>query len=314
MPDYAWCGHQARVHGATMPPTLDEPKRMQCMEVWGGNHAVDTGVIMAGLDAWLFSRPHGDGVAGGDIHYVSSCAAGMITRLLVADVAGHGQGVSDVAANLRKLMRRYINYHDQTQFIREMDREFADLTRAPGSFATAVAITFESVGNRFKMCNAGHPSPLRYSTRTRRWEAMDRPRDNTDRLANIPLGIDSDGSYSQVETRLDVGDLVLCYTDSLTESRDANGELLGVEGLLRILSQIDVTNLQRMIPTLLEKVELARAGNLAQDDVTALLMRPNGMLPRIPLKSYLLIPFHLMRSRITRLWEGDRRVTRVGTR
>ena len=44
-----------------MTATLDEPKRMQCMEVWGGNHAVDTGVIMAGLDAWLYSRQHGQG-------------------------------------------------------------------------------------------------------------------------------------------------------------------------------------------------------------------------------------------------------------
>ena len=285
-----------------MTTTLDEPKRMQCMEVWGGNHAVDTGVIMAGLDAWLYSRPHGEGAAGGDIHYVSSCAAGMITRLLVADVSGHGPAVSDVAMHLRKLMRRYINYHDQTKFIREIDREFADLKRAPGSFATAVAITFESVGNRFTMCNAGHPPPLRYSARRRRWEVIARPADEADALSNIPLGIDTDGCYSQVETHLDVGDLVLCYTDSLTESRDADGELLGVEGLLRILAQIDVVDLPRIIPTLLEQIEQTREGNLSQDDVTALLFRPNGLRPRIPLRSYLLIPYHLIRSRIGRLW------------
>lgn len=285
-----------------MTATLDEPKRMQCMEVWGGNHAVDTGVIMAGLDAWLYSRPHGEGAAGGDIHYVSSCAAGMITRLLVADVSGHGPAVSDVAMHLRKLMRRYINYHDQTKFIREIDREFADLKKAPGAFATAVAITFESVGNRFAMCNAGHPPPLRYSTRRRRWEAMTRPPDDVDALANIPLGIDTGGCYNQVETRLDVGDLVLCYTDSLTESRGADGELLGVEGLLRILRQIDVTDLPRIIPTLLETIEQTREGNLSQDDVTALLFRPNGLRPRLPLRTYLLIPYHLVRARIGRMW------------
>ena len=285
-----------------MTATLDEPKRMQCMEVWGGNHAVDTGVIMAGLDAWLYSRPHGQGSAGGDIHYVSSCAAGMITRLLVADVCGHGSAVSDVAMHLRKLMRRYVNYHDQTKFIREIDREFADLKRAPGAFATAVAITFECVGNRFVMCNAGHPPPLRYSTRRRRWEAMARPADEADSLANIPLGIDTGGCYSQAETRLDVGDLVLCYTDSLTESRDAAGELLGVEGLLRILAQIDLTDLPRIIPTLLEKIEQTREGNLSQDDVTALLFRPNGLRPRLPLRSRLLAPYHFVRARVSGLW------------
>src|SRR4051812_18671738 len=98
-----------------MTLALEEPKRMQCMEVWGGNHAVDTGVIMPGLDAWLFSRPCNSDDHGGDIHYVSSCAAGEITRLLVADVCGHGAAVSNIAIDLRKLMRKYINYHDQTR-------------------------------------------------------------------------------------------------------------------------------------------------------------------------------------------------------
>jgi serine phosphatase RsbU (regulator of sigma subunit) len=265
------------------------------MEVWGGNHAVDTGVIMAGLDAWLFSQPHGEG-DGGDIHYVSSCAAGMITRLLVADVSGHGAAVSDVAAGLRKLMRRYINYHDQTRFLGEIDREFSGLKRAPGSFATAVAITFESVGNRFLMCNAGHPPPLRWSSRARQWEAIARPRTDDASPDNIPLGIDTEGCYNQVETRLAVGDLVLCYTDSLTEARDAGGEFLGVDGLLRVLQTIDPSEPSRIIPTLLERVEALHERNLRTDDVTILLFRPNGLFPRLPLKSYLLIPYHLVRS------------------
>ena len=43
---------------------------------------------MAGLDAWVFSRPYGNASGGGDVYYVSSCATGRITRLLVADGAG----------------------------------------------------------------------------------------------------------------------------------------------------------------------------------------------------------------------------------
>lgn len=287
-----------------MTGTHADPKRMQCMEVWGGNHAVDTGVIMAGLDAWLYSQPHGEGSGGGDIHYVSSCAAGMITRLLVADVSGHGSAVSGVAANLRKLMRRFINYHDQTRFLGEVDREFGQLKRAPGAFATAVAITFESVGNRFLMCNAGHPPPLRWVSRTGKWDVIDRTRGETDSPVNIPLGIELQGGYSQVETRLAVGDLVLCYTDSLTEARLSDGEMLGVEGLLRVLQPIDASEPSQIIPALLGRIEQLHPGNLRNDDVTALLFRPNGLVPRIPLKSYLLIPYHLIRARLSGLWTG----------
>src|SRR5437763_9069649 len=99
----------------------DSSTHLQCMEVWGGNRSADAGVVMAGLDAWVYCRPFKDsGTGGGDVYYVSSCATGRITRLLVADVSGHGEKVSTVADQLRLLMRRYVNHIDQGQFVRSM--------------------------------------------------------------------------------------------------------------------------------------------------------------------------------------------------
>ena len=91
---------------------------MQCMEVWGGNRAADHGVVMPGLDAWIFSRPYaseaGAGDAGGDVHFVSSCGTGRIARMVIADVSGHGHSVANAAQSLRVLMRRFMNYLDQS--------------------------------------------------------------------------------------------------------------------------------------------------------------------------------------------------------
>ena len=64
------------------------------MEVWGSNRAGSNGVIMPGLDAWVYSRPCSDDDAGGDVHYVSACATGRVIRALVADVSGHGAGAA----------------------------------------------------------------------------------------------------------------------------------------------------------------------------------------------------------------------------
>ena len=57
------------------------------MEVWGGNQATFAAFEKAGLDIWLYSRPFGTDASGGDLYYLSSCASGRITRMLVADVA-----------------------------------------------------------------------------------------------------------------------------------------------------------------------------------------------------------------------------------
>ena len=135
----------ARWFMATQASPLHMPEKteqhMQCMEVWGGSSQTNNGVSMLGLDAWVYSRPYKKAEAGGDVYYVSSCATGRITRLLVADVSGHGADVSQTALALRAMMRRFVNYIDQTRFVRSMNDEFVSLSQN-GSFATAIVTTY----------------------------------------------------------------------------------------------------------------------------------------------------------------------------
>src|ERR1022692_4580415 len=114
---------------------------MQCMEVWGGSQLTAKGVAFGGLDAWVYSKPYGNAQHGGDVYYASSCATGRIARLLLADVAGHGISVAETAADLRTLMRRFVNRLDQKEFVRLLNQQFVAMSRA-GTFATAVVTTF----------------------------------------------------------------------------------------------------------------------------------------------------------------------------
>jgi phosphoserine phosphatase RsbU/P len=256
----------------------DTTKLMQCMEVWGGNTRTDSGVIMPGLDAWIYSEPWQNESAGGDVHYLSSCASGQVVRMLVADVAGHGEKVADTAAQLRGLMRRYVNDHDQRRFVRSLNREFTAASDA-GIFATAVAMTFDSPTNSLLICNAGHPPPLWYESAKKKWTYLIPAQGCT---VNVPWGIEESIDYEQFAVRLRVDDLVLCYTDSLIEARTSDTELLGTEGLLEMINQISVTDPGQFISQLLANVDQRGHGTLRRDDVTCLLIRPNGLRPKIP--------------------------------
>ena len=79
------------------------------MEVWGSSQLTSSGVELPGLDVWVYSKPFRQAQHGGDVYYVSSCASGRISRLLLADVSGHGKSVASTAADLRALMRRFVN-------------------------------------------------------------------------------------------------------------------------------------------------------------------------------------------------------------
>jgi phosphoserine phosphatase RsbU/P len=255
-------------------------QHMQCMEVWGGSQLTTRGVAFGGLDAWVYSKPHGDAQHGGDVYYASSCATGRIARLLLADVAGHGLSVASTAADLRTLMRRFVNRLDQSEFVRLLNRQFTALSK-DGAFATAVVATFFEPSRRMTLCNAGHPRPLLYRAARQRWDflghnAPDRKVGKAAGPSNLPLGLLEISEYDQFDIELDPGDCVLSYTDALMESNDLSGEMLGEEGVLRILRLIGGVEPETLIEKLLSEIAERYPQNLTEDDVTVLVVRANG--------------------------------------
>lgn len=260
---------------------------MRCMDIWGGNRDIDTSVTTQGLDAWLlcrpFSRGAGEGRAGGDIHYLTSCATGRITRMLLADVSGHGEAVAEAARSLRLLLGRYANYIDQTRFVEAVNRRFGDIAGEGGAglFATAVVATYFSPTDELTVCSAGHPPALHYRAAQGAWRAVrDDRRD--DGPSNLPLGVLDDTEYRQTTVVLEPHDLVLLYTDAITEAATPGGVQLGVDGLLGLAGSIRAPA-DRFIPELLEGVARHRGGAspaALDDDVSLLLVRRNGLKPR----------------------------------
>jgi phosphoserine phosphatase RsbU/P len=259
---------------------MPDSQQMQCMEVWGGSQLTERGVEMGGLDAWVYSKPFGQSDGGGDIYYASSCATGRINRLLLADVAGHGNTVAEIAISLRTLMRRYVNYLDQRKMVRSMNQQFAAMSQN-GCFATALVTTFFSPTRRLSICNAGHPRPLHYRAAEKEWSILEQHIDHSG--GNIPLGILDLAEYEQFDVDLNVGDLVVCYTDALTESRGEDGEMFGETGLLQIARNLSIDDPKQFIDALLAEIARRHPGNLSADDTTILLLRPNGRRPRYTL-------------------------------
>lgn len=272
----------------------DDSHALQCMQVWGDNRAADSGVVMPGLDAWVLSRPAGAADAGGDVHYVSSCATGRIVRLLVADVAGHGDSVAEVAGKLRALMRRHMNQPDQRKLLTQINREFLGLNRL-GQFATAVVISCWTPTGALTVSIAGHPSPLRFSAKTGTWEPLFAAGEN----ANLPLGVDRDADFQQVKVRLDSADMLLAFSDGLIESRGTDGTMLEQKGVIALLNQLHGSGglaPDALVPELIARVEARRGGAPTEDDTTAMLIRPNDLRPKVSLLGGLGAGFRLARG------------------
>jgi sigma-B regulation protein RsbU (phosphoserine phosphatase) len=80
----------------TILPMAESPDRIECKGVWGGIRDNDIEVSHGKVIASIYSAACCGG-KGGDIYYFGVCKDGEITRLAVADVAGHGKTVAEVS-------------------------------------------------------------------------------------------------------------------------------------------------------------------------------------------------------------------------
>ncbi len=259
---------------------LGESISLRCMEIWGGNRAVDQSVSVPGVDVHVASTPHAGDESGGDIYYVSQCGAGSIARVALADVAGHGTGVSALSATLQGLMRKHINTPDMTRLARSLNAEFDTVNRG-GRFATALLATYWAPTDHLILVNAGHPPPLRYDASAGAWSYLETGDAEASEvgISNLPLGVIEPTSFGQSATPLGEGDIVVLYTDALPESADAGGEQLGREGLLRLVGGLDVSDRASVGARIRDAARAHRGGVDADDDETVVVLAHNGASP-----------------------------------
>src|ERR1700674_353399 len=126
-----------------MVEEADQVHRIACLEVRGGNHLATYATELPGLAGWVSCRPLQPSPRGGDVYYMSACSQGVMARVVLADVAGHGEAVSLAAGRLRDALRQHVEQWDQSRLIRELNDSF--LKTSEGTrFATAFLASFYS--------------------------------------------------------------------------------------------------------------------------------------------------------------------------
>jgi sigma-B regulation protein RsbU (phosphoserine phosphatase) len=142
------------------------------------------------------------------------------------------------------------------------------LARATASrFVSAFAATLNNAG-QLHYCNAGHPAPL--------W--IRRAGEVVELNQGGPLlGVFPRPTYSQAPVQLAPGDLLVLYTDGLTEAHDSQGNPFGTARLLEWARAQRGRSPQEVKDRLVASVRNF-CGDLRQnDDRSILVMRYNGL-------------------------------------
>jgi sigma-B regulation protein RsbU (phosphoserine phosphatase) len=253
-------------------PEQKDVQRLACLELRGGNEHARYAIELPGLTAWVSCRPITPAIRGGDLHYLSVCSQGFVSRIAVADVAGHGEFVAAVADRLRDVLREHSDAWDQSDVVRELNDSFlagaGDL-----EYATAFVLGHYSRSGEMLFTNAGHLPPLWYHAGENEWSFMLESTPYSKEIADLPLGLIAGTPYTQTAVQLGPGDLVVLYTDGISESADRAGEQLGKKGFLALAQGVPFASAVEAGEALLAGVEAFRGPGPASDDETLIVLQ-----------------------------------------
>jgi phosphoserine phosphatase RsbU/P len=180
----------------------------------------------------------------------------------IADISGKGISAALIMANLQALLRVLATAGpDPSEVCRRLNDHLHQVTDA-SKFATFFYAEWQPRNRRLTYVNAGHNAPLLLGNQTPR--CLDR--------GGMPLGMFPNTDYQNGEITLKTGELLVLYSDGVTEAANRQKEEFGearLESLVSNHCQKPLPEIQRIVLTAVQEW----AANQLEDDLTLVLVR-----------------------------------------
>jgi len=206
---------------------------------WAARLAPGSMPAYEGFDiGWVYEP--GTGMMAGDFYDVFPTGPGRLA-VVIGDVAGHGIEPSITAFQVKHVLRVFLRqYRDPAQALEELNKTLATLGR-PEDMVSVCTLIFDTEAGTLRHASAGHPPAFIWH----RGDVM--PLAATGPL----LTLDPVAGYFSRDIPLEVGDLVVLYTDGLTEAR-SGGQLFGEDRVAHIMRRDPGQDTTLLCKTLLE--------------------------------------------------------------
>ena len=213
-----------------------------------------------GWSVWLFTRTANE--VGGDLVDLQTIGTETF-RISLADVAGKGLKAAlfttKLQATLRALAPDLVTLAElgakvNRIFHRDSLRNF---------FVSLVCIELKSNSGSVRMINAGHLPPVLVKGR-----AVEETR-----KGDPAIGIFRESAYNEDHVELKEGDLLIVYTDGLTEAKNENDEFFGTQRLLNLLPLLGDRDAADAGEMLVREVDRFIGHARAYDDLSLVILK-----------------------------------------
>jgi phosphoserine phosphatase RsbU/P len=254
-----WAGRAQREAHVAVERELAQARQIQM-------RLVPTPPSVPGLDLAVGFKPCR--WVGGDYVDIVRAADGRLL-LTLADVCGKGLSAAMLASSLHTTIRMAVRTGlDLPSLARNLNEHLLETMRNQ-TFVTMVCALLEPATGRVEFVNAGHPPPMILDGAGGLRELCAEP--------NFPLGIVAGETFAPCQDQLRAGDLLVFYSDGITDVTNPEGEHLGTEGLREQLRTLWSAGAALPAAELAERfnraLDAVQAESLPMDDRTFLMVK-----------------------------------------
>ena len=215
-----------------------------------------------GVDIAFATRPAK--TIGGDYYDAFRRATDGPLLITVADVSGKSVPAAMLMATFQGSLRALAGGSGTlSELAVGLNRQVCANSQH-GRFTTAFIAELDPATGDLRFLSAGHSPPIlkREDGRIERLESE-----------NIPLGIELKEIYKTGITRLEAGDLLVIYTDGVTEARNDDEEQFGEARLLSLLQAVGQEGSAHTLSNIMHVLDDFVGGAAQHDDITCLIVR-----------------------------------------
>ncbi|MSN24520.1 MAG: SpoIIE family protein phosphatase [Geobacter sp.] len=202
---------------------------------------------------------------GGD-YYDFFLRGDHIIDIVIADVSGHSVGAALIMSETRSVLRARVYSATTAPDVLSLLNEllYNDLTRAE-LFITMFYIKYNTASHQLTFANAGHNRPLLFRVRDRSCIELD--------AEGLILGVKKGVAFEEKSILVQTGDILLLYTDGITEAENDCGDFFGVGRLSETLAKKHAEPPHELIHSVLESVAAFRGAQLLRDDISMVVLK-----------------------------------------
>lgn len=213
-----------------------------------------------GWQVWLFTRSANE--VGGDLIDFIRINEGRYAVAL-GDVAGKGLSAALFSAKLQATLKAIAPDFTSLELLGAKLNNIYCRDGLRSLFASLNFIEFQSDSGTIHLLNAGHIPPVLVRTTT--VENLQK--------GGPALGIMPEAVYSEQQEELQDNDVLIVYSDGLTEAQNPSGDFFGEDRLLALLPRMSVLSAEEIGSRLVNEVEFFVGNSKPSDDLSIVILK-----------------------------------------